>query len=269
MPANVRLWLLPPGNAEAQACIEKALERVEKARSKAFSRFMRASADTWLFLWQETDNEDMMANATYAAFKRYFGPWPKGYFPVGKPVNNLASLFQHKEIPDVIWGREVGEFPWPSEAFVSAEIATPSGSTPAGHPASQGYLASQANAESIINEALFLKAVSVLQTDERHLFGNYSVDGGDKQREGTFGKVQRAKRSCGTEVVFKRQKKLDAVAFLKELQINILLQQHPNINQLLDVIKWDGHPVLVLEAAHTDFFSFLKRSHGAEVCRVF
>ena len=35
------------------------------------------------------------------------------------------------------------------------------------------------------------------------------------------------------------------------------------------MIKWDGHPVLVLEAAHMDFFTFLKRTHGAEVCRSF
>ena len=117
------------------------------------------------------------------------------------------------------------------------------------------HLASQANAQSITNGPLFLKAVSVLQTDEQHLFGNYSVDEGDRQREGTFGKVQRAKKSCGTEVVFKRQKKLDAVDFLKELQVNIFLQQHPNIVQLLDVIRWDGHPVLVLDAADMDFFT--------------
>ena len=282
MPANVRFWLLPPGNAEAQAFVEDSFQRVRKAHRTAFSRVMRASADTWLFEWKElAGNKEAKALATYAAFKRYVGPWPQGYFPGAKPAQSLSFLFYPKEAPNVIWGRELGEFPWPSEAFVPPENAIPSGSTPAGrpasqagstpagHPASQAHLASQASAQSITPSPLFLKAVCVLQTHERNLFGNYSVDEGDKQREGTFGKIQRAQTSCGMDVVFKRQKKLDAVEFLKELHINVQLQDHPNINHIMDVIKWDGHPVLVLEAAHVDFFTFLKSTHGAEISRSF
>jgi hypothetical protein len=263
-PANVRLWIKPAGNTDAQAYVEDMLARAQNAANKAFKGVVRASADTWLFEWKEVkDNEDHMAANTYGALRRYLGPWPKGYFPVTKPVQSLQVLYQHKTIPDVIWGRELGEFPWPSEAFKSVEVATPQASPPLSHPASQSKAGSS---ESITNEPLFLKAVSVLQADAHSLFANYAVDDGDKQREGTFGKVQRAKRPCGMEVVFKRQKKLNPVEFLKELQINVLLQQHPNIAGLLDVIKWEGHPTLVLQAADMDLFAFLKCSHGVEVC---
>ena len=162
MSANVRLWLLPTGNAEAQAYIEDTIRRVHKAHKKAFARVVRASADTWLFEWKVAENEEMMAMATYAAFKRYVGPWPQAYFSSVKPFQSLSILFYPREVPDVIWGRELGEFPWPSEAFVSAEIATPSGSAPPGHPASQAHLASRASAQSITNEPLFLKAVVVV-----------------------------------------------------------------------------------------------------------
>ena len=272
MSANVRLWLLPPGNAEAQAYIEESLARVQQSHSKAFSRAMRASADTWLFQWKGiNDNEKQMAMATYAAFKRYFGHWPHSYFSASKPAESLNIIFFPKPAPDVMWGRELGEFPWPSEAFASAApsgrpvscLATPLGSPPAGHSVSQP------KAESCTHEPLFLKAISVLQGEAQTMFGNYAADAGDKQREGTFGKVQRAKSSCVMEVVFKRQKKSDPVEFLKELQVNILLQPHPNVNRILDVIKWDGKLVLVFPAAHLDFFAFLKRKHGLEVCRSF
>ena len=47
--ANVRLWVHPPGRAEAQATVTAAIEEAEGKKCKAFQRCVRESADTWLF----------------------------------------------------------------------------------------------------------------------------------------------------------------------------------------------------------------------------
>ena len=72
MTANVRLWLHPPGDTDAQAMVSSAISLADGKRAKAFDRYARESADSWLFSWS-SDCDTGLAAKAYAAFKRYIG----------------------------------------------------------------------------------------------------------------------------------------------------------------------------------------------------
>ena len=110
MSANVRLWLHPPGQKDAQAIIAAAISNAAAKRNKAFSRQCRETADTWLFIWSPDGD---MRQKTYAAFTRYFGLALPGTF--GERPKAIGG-------DTAVWGCEIGKFPWPAAGNLYKEV---------------------------------------------------------------------------------------------------------------------------------------------------
>ena len=196
MSANVRLWLHPPGQTDAQVAVGNALSLAAASRFKAFNGYTRESADTWLFSWKSGGSS--LTNSSYAAFKRY----------IGQAIPSTMGLRPETSDPSaVVWGRDVGNFPWPAvtwqppcvAATSACEEAPPLAHTPAAGEALQ--------ASELTTCCLPFKAFALFR-DGADSLGPYSFEAGGVSHQGAYGIVHRARDTvCGEIVAIKLQKR--------------------------------------------------------------
>ena len=242
-----------------------ALAGMEANNRKAFDRQARESADTWLFL---CSGKGDVANSSYAAFKRYIG--------LAIP-STMRERPRHDEQDvgeaGVVWGRDIGDFAWPAVPWEPG-----AGAVGACRPASCESVArsstptrAAASATEACDpriRALPLKAFA-LQQAGRDALGPFVLETACFA-QGTFGRVQRARgNTSGQEIAIKMLKDNTPIQALEELQYNVHLQTHPNINQILDVVFRGGLLGLVFPLAPLDLATFLQKKKGFLECRTF
>ena len=259
MTATVRLWLHPPGDTDAQAMVSSAISLADGKRMKAFEHYARESADSWLFSWSSASDTGLAAKS-YAAFKRY----------IGQSIPSVCGP-RPDGIQSVVWGRDVGAFPWPAAPWQPDGEPTVRG-VDACRPPLRGADASPVASLSTPRDCeprtstLPFKAFAFLRA-QRDALGPYALESG-VLHEGTFGRVFRARDdSTGAEVAIKVPKRDCPADALEELQYNVHVQTHPNVNHILDVVCHGGVLGLVFPLAPVDLRAFLVKRHGISECR--
>ena len=102
---------------------------------------------------------------------------------------------------------------------------------------------------------------------KRDALGPYALESG-VQHEGTFGRIHRARDGrTGAEVAIKVPKRDCPANALEELQYNVHVQTHPNVNQILDVVCHGGVLGLVFPLAPVNLRVFLVNRYGISECR--